>query len=89
MKVVYISFVRAMIPANFVIPVRTPKCLSAVNYSGELVASGREFVGDCRWSVGLLTADLLFSPKPKQQVKPIYNMIYTLGVFRKYITRYH
>lgn len=28
------SFVRAMIPANFVIRVRTPKCLSVVNYSG-------------------------------------------------------
>ena len=84
-----LGFMRAMIPANFDIPVRTPKWPRAANYSGELVASGRDFVGDWRWPLGLLTADLLFSPKPKQQVKPICNVICTFSVFRKYVTQYH
>ena len=43
-----------------------------VNFSGVLVASRREYVGDSQeWMVagGLFAADLLFLPKPKQQRK--------------------
>ena len=40
-------FLCMMIPINFNIPVRTPKWPDPiVNFSGTLVASGREYVGD-------------------------------------------
>ena len=53
------------------VPVRIPKWPPAVNVSGALVASGREFVADSRERAvtggpfyRFFLADLLFSPKP-------------------------